>query len=232
MKTALTLTLTASLIATSLPAAAQTPYMPPPRYTPPPRYMQPPATYSSDWMRVRAIAPGSRIRVAAIGLGDQDHQYFVSASDSTLTMLLVGSLPRSARRLAVKLAVELPQFYMLPEKWMEFSDGRVRATSDGLFVGGHKVADLSDFARTIDAGEVFEVARPLRDRPPAAPVNTPDAQAAAVAIPLTVLILASGQRLKAAATLGVLFGVPIAAGMLFHKLAEGRGPVEVVYRAR
>src|SRR5262245_54133768 len=104
MKAALTLTLTASLIAPSLPAAAQFPYTPPPRYAPPPQYPLQPAPISSNWARVRALAPGSRVSVAAVGLGGQDHQYFVSASDRTLTILLLDGLPRSAKHLAIQLA--------------------------------------------------------------------------------------------------------------------------------
>src|SRR5215467_11114142 len=103
MKTALTLTFTASLVATSLPAAAQFPYAPPPRYTqPPPQYPTQPPAVSSNWARVRAIAPRSPVRVTAVGLGDPDHQYFVSASDRALTVLTLGGLPRTAKRLCLR----------------------------------------------------------------------------------------------------------------------------------
>src|SRR5262252_10671400 len=102
MNAALPLTLAASLFATSLPAAAQFPYMPPPRYnTPPQHYPPPPPQVTSDWARVRAIAPRSPVRVTAVGLGDQDHQYFVSATDHTLTLLTLGDLPRAAKRFAL-----------------------------------------------------------------------------------------------------------------------------------
>jgi hypothetical protein len=227
MKSMLPLTLTASLVASSLPAQAQVRYVPPPQYLPP----QAPTPVPSNWARVRALAPGSRISVAAVGLGGQDQQYFVSASERTLTVLLVGGLPRSAKQLAIKLAATHPELFMLPEKWMEFSDGRVRANPDGLFVGGHKVADLGDIAKTIDAGDVFEVSRPSRDRLSQAPQIPPETQAAAASIPLMVLILAKGHRLEAAGTLGVLFGVPLAAALVVRKLRDGRGPQEIVYRA-
>src|SRR5215510_12402624 len=159
MKAALPLTLIASLIAASTPAAAQFPYTPPPRYNQPPQQYPPPslAAVSSDWTRVRAIAPRSPVRVTAVGLGDQDHQYFVSADDRSLTLLVLGDLPRSAKRLVIRLAGSHPEIFMAPARWMEFVDGKVRVNPDGVFVGKRKVADLSEIAKTIDAGEVAEV---------------------------------------------------------------------------
>src|SRR5215471_11789762 len=144
MKAALTLTLTASLLASSLPAAAQFPYRPPPRSMPPPQYPSTTRPVPSDWTQVRAIEPRSRVRVSAVGLGDRDHQYFVSASDRALTVLTVGALPRSAKELVLKLAGSHPELFISPQKWVEFAEGKVRANPDGIFVGKRKVADLSD----------------------------------------------------------------------------------------
>jgi hypothetical protein len=238
MKAALTLTLTASLIASSLPATAQLPYWPPPGYrqppqpTPPPQYT-PPTPASSNWTRVRAIAPGSRISVTAIGLGDQEHQYFVSASDRTLTLLHVGELPRSAKRLAIKLAGSHPELFMLPGKWMEFSDGRVRANPDGLFVGRHKVADLSAIANTIDSGDVAQVAAFVMDDRPAPMHIDPGLAGAAAILPISALALACGDggHCSSGVAWGVLLGVPIIVGVVHAIRADRRTRQEVIYRA-
>jgi hypothetical protein len=233
MKAALTLTLTASLIASSLPAAAQLPYMPRPRYIPPPQQAPPPAAPVSNWTRVRAIAPGSQIRVTAIGLGDQDHQYFVSASDSALTLLLVGDLPRSAKRLAIKLAGTHPELFMLPDKWMEFSDGRARANPDGLFVGARKIADLGHVAKTIDSGDVAQVTASVKDDRPAPMSADPGLVAAAGVLPLSALALACGDGGHCSKGLGIglLIGIPVAIGAVHALRANRRTRQEVIYRA-
>jgi hypothetical protein len=232
MKAALTLTLTASLLAPSLRATAQLPYMPRPRYMPPPQQVPPPAIAPSSWTRVRAIAPGSQIRVTAIGLGDQDHQYFVTASDSTLTLLLVGDLPRSAKRLAIKLAATHPELFMRPDRWMEFSDGRARANPDGLFVGARKVADLSHVAKTIDSGEVAQVTASVRDDRPA-PMSADPGLVAAGVLPLSALALACGDGGHCSEGLGIglLIGIPVAIGVVHALRGNRRTRQEVLYRA-
>jgi hypothetical protein len=232
MKAVLTLTLTASLIASSLPAAAQLPFMPPPRYPPPYQYPPPPPPVLSDWTHVRAIEPRSRIRVSAIGLADRDHQYFVSASDRTLTLLTVGALPRSAKELVMKLAGMHPEFFSAPEKWMEFSDGPVRATPDGLFVRGRKVASLTNVARTIDRGDVAEVSAWVKDdRPRPIPIDPALAGAAAL-LPLSALGLACGDggRCSSGVAWGVLIGVPVVLGIVHAVRADRRQRLEVIYR--
>jgi len=229
MKAALTLTLTASLIASSLPAAAQFPHMPPPRYAPPYQYPPPPPPVLSDWTHVRAIEPRSRIRVSAIGLADRDHQYFVSASDRTLTLLTVGALPRSAKQLVMKLAGMHPEFFSAPEKWMEFSDGPGRATPDGLFVRGRKVAGLTDVAKTIDVGDVAEVWAEV-------PIQrTHDLESHSPAVVATFFAALYGTMAVCKdrcgnGALAIIVGAPVAAGII----AAGRTSrtMQVVYRAR
>ena len=233
MKTALTLTLTASLIATSLPAAAQLPFPPPPRYAPPPRQPFPaPLPASFNWTRVRAIAPRSPIRVTAVGLGDQDHQYFVSATDHTLTLLTLGDLPRAAKRFALRLAGSHPELYEHPNQWVEFKDGKMRANPDGLFVGGRKIADLGDIAKTIDSGDVAEVsAEVIVQRPPG---HDMDPEAAGVASLAFVGALYGTMALcknqcGSAALLPIL-GAPIIAGILASRRSSHT--MELIYRVR
>jgi hypothetical protein len=236
MKTALTLTLTASLIATSLPAAAQFPFPPAPRYAPPPRqtpqYPSPPPRVSSDWSHVRAIEPGSRIRVSAVGLRDRDNQYFVSASDRTLTLLVLGVLPRSAKPLVLRLAGSHPELFIAPQKWMEFTDGKVHVNPDGVFIGSRKAADLSDIAKTVEAKDVAEVSAWVRDfRPRPTPVDP--ALVGAAALPLSALLLGCGDggHCNAGVAWGTLIGVPVALGVVHAVRANHRETLEVVYRS-
>ena len=137
MKSALSLTLTASLLAYTLPAQAQRRYVPPP---PQQQYFPPPP--SSDWSYVAAIAPGAKVAVSAVGLGGQDSQYFVSATDRELTLLVLADvdLPRPARKFVIKLAGTHPEMFTNPQRWAEYRDGPARVTPDGVFVRGRKPA--------------------------------------------------------------------------------------------
>jgi hypothetical protein len=231
MKPALPLALVASLIASSASAAPQFPYGPTPRSNPPQQqYPLAPPPASSDWTRVRAIAPRSPIRVTAVGLGDQDHQYFVSASDRTLTLLVLGDLPRSARRLVVGLAGSHPEIFMGPGKWMEFVDGKVRVNPDGVFMGKRKVADLSDIAKTIDAGEVAEVwAEVALEKRPHDIESPSPIVAGTFAAALYGTIAVCKDKCGPAALIPIL-GAPIIAGIV----AARRTPhaMRVIYRVR
>jgi hypothetical protein len=207
--------------------------MPPSRYTPPSQYPPPPHRVLSDWTQVRAIEPRSRIRVSAIGLGDRDHHYFVSASDRTLTLLTVGALPRSAKQFVLRLAGSHPEFFIGPEKWMEFADGKVRANPDGVFVGSRKVADLSDVAKTVDAGNVAEVSAWVKDDRPAPMPIDPGLAGAAAIMPLSVLALACGDggHCSSGVAWGVLIGVPVVLGVVHAIRADRRQRLDVIYRA-
>jgi hypothetical protein len=230
MKAVLTLTLTTSLIASSLPAAAQFPYMPTPRYQSPTQYPPPPAPVSSDWTRVRAIEPRSRIRVTAVGLGDRDHQYFVSASDRAMTLLVVGGLPRTAKRLVLNLAGSHPELFVSPDKWAEYRDGKVRVNPDGLFIGNRKIADLSEIAKTVDAGDVAEVSAEVVI--PRAPHDidqlSPVVGGAFVAGLYGTLAICK-DKCGSAALLPIL-GAPIAAALILARRTPRA--MAVVYRVR
>ena len=232
MKAALPLTLVASLIAPSLSAAAQFPYSPPPRYNPPQQQypLSGPVPVTSDWTRVRAIAPRSPIRVTAVGLGDQDHQYFVSASDHSLTLLVVGDLPRAAKRLVIRLAGSHPEIFMAPTTWMEFAEGKARVNPDGVFVGKRKVADLSEIAKTVDAGDVAEVWAEvaIEKRPHDIEAPSPLVTGTFVAA-LYGTIAICKDKCGAGALLPIL-GAPIVAGII----AARRTPhaMRIVYRVR
>ena len=223
MKSALSLTLAASLLASSLPAQAQ------------PRYFYPPASPPpSDWSRVRAIAPGSKVSVSAVGLGGQDHQYFVSASDKTLTLLMLADvdLPRSARRLVIKMAATHPDLFMGPTKWVEFSEGSARITPDGVFVRSHRIADLSDLTKTIDAKEVAEVTRQVKAERPRGRFEASPAEGVAALVPfLGLSFLGCHDRCGRAALAVAAIGGPIIAASIIAA-RKGHYTTEVVYRVR
>jgi hypothetical protein len=229
MTRALTFMLTI-LIVSSLPAAAQFPFMPPPRSNAPAqRYPPPPPPVTSDWARVRAIPPRSPIRVTAVGLGDQDHQYFVSASDRALTLLVLGGLPRSAKPLVLKLVGSHPELFMLSQQWMEFTDRKVRVNPDGVFVGRRKVADLSEIAKTIDIGDVAEVAAEVVVEQPPRDIEPSAVSIGAFFAALYGTMAICKDKCGAAALVPIL-GVPIAAGIFDARRTEHA--MRVVYRAR
>jgi hypothetical protein len=217
MKPWLTLTLTASLIATSLPAQAQ-------------------PGKTSDWAYVAAIAPGARVAVSAVGLGGQDSQYFISATDRELTLLTLANtdLPKPARTLVIKLAGTHPDIFMAPQRWVEYHDGSAGVTPDGVFVRGRKVADLSDITRTIRAGDVAQVSTWVKDDRPAPMPFDPGLAGAAALLPLSALALACGDGGHCSSGLGwgLILGVPAAVGIVHAVRAGRRQRLEVVYRAR
>jgi hypothetical protein len=235
MKAALTLTLTASLIASSLPAAAQFIPMPPRRYTPPSQYAPPPPpTVLSDWTHVRAIAPGSKVIVSAIGLGGQDSQYFVSATDRVLTLLALENvdLPRPARRLVIKLAATHPDLFTLPQQWTEFTDGSARANPDGVFIRGRKIADLSEITRTIDAGDVAEVARQVRVERRPGPFEAPPGEGIVALVPfLGLSFLGCHNECGRAGGVVAAIAGPIIVGAIITAKKQ-HYDMQVVYRAR
>jgi hypothetical protein len=132
----------------------------------------------------------------------------------------------------MKLAGMHPEFFSAPEKWMEFSDGPVRATPDGLFMRGRKVASLTNVARTIDRGDVAEVSAWVKDdRPRPIPIDPALAGAAAL-LPLSALGLACGDggRCSSGVAWGVLIGVPVVLGIVHAVRADRRQRLEVIYR--
>jgi len=154
MKSVLSLALVTSLLLPSLPAAAQ-----------PPRQLS--TSRLSNWSRVRAIVAGSRISASYVGRR-QEHQYFVAATDETLTVLTPERLPRAARKVLVEIAEGEPGFFS-PNKWTEITRGATRVTPDGIWVKGHRVAALQDVVATIERGDVYEVSQEIRVRRPPPP---------------------------------------------------------------
>jgi hypothetical protein len=230
MKPWLTLTLTVSLITSSLPAQAQ------PTHTYSPNNSSNNSSNLSDWAYVAAIAPGTKVAVSAVGLGGQDSQYFISATDRELTLLALANadLPTSARKFVIKLAGTHPDIFLAPQRWIEYGDGSSRVTPDGVFVRGHKVADLSDITRTLRAGDVAQVSTWVKDDRPAPMPFDPSVAGVAAILPLSALALACGDGGHCSSGLGwgVILGVPAAVGVVHMVRAGRRQRQEVVYRAR
>jgi hypothetical protein len=220
MTRALTLTLTAALIVSSLPAQAQ------PRYTYAPNV--------SDWSFVAAIAPGTKVAVSAVGLGGQDGQYFLSATEREVTLLTLANadLPRPAKNFVVKLAETHPEMFMSPQRWVEYHEGSARVTPAGVFVRGRKVADLSDITKTIKAGDVAEVARQVREHRRPHNFGASPAEGIAALVPLVGLTFLGchNECGRAAVAVAVIGGPIIVAEIIAARKVDNT--TEIVYRAR
>jgi hypothetical protein len=154
MKSVLSFGLIASFLASALPAHAQP--LPPPRL--------------SNWSRVATISAGTRINAVYIGRR-QGQQYFISADDDSMTLLMPDRLPRAARKVLIGIAERARSFFTAT-KWMEFKDGTTLVTPDGIFVKGRRIAALEDVVATVARGDVAEVSQEIlvrRRRAPAPP---------------------------------------------------------------
>ena len=220
MKSALSVTLVASLLLTSLAAAAE-----------PQNISRSPL---SNWSRVRSIVAGSRINAAYVGRR-QDRQHFISATDEAMTVLTPERLPRAAREALIRIAETQPGFFTAT-KWAEFTDGSVHVTPDGIYVKRHRVAALEDVVTTVERGDVEEVSREIRVRRPLprAPMlgTDPIAETTAIggSVAGTMLLYGTcGESCPTWAYLAAIMG-PIVAGVAI--LAKHRDRVtEIVYRA-
>ena len=219
MRRTLSLALIGSFLLPSLPLAAQ---------VPPPSFPQ-----IANWSRVRTISAGAPIHVAYVGRR-KGHQYFVSATDEQLVILMPDHLPRSARHALIEIAETQPGFFTAT-KWMEFTTGSVRVNPDGIWVKSHRIAGLEDFVATVDRGEVAEVSRDIfvrRPRPMIAPAQVdPETGAAVMSGAGTFLLTAAACKgrcsewVLAAAFVGPMIAVAVL-------LARHRDrDTELVYRA-
>jgi len=229
MRHALSLTLAVALLSSSFPVQAQRRYLQPP---PPQQYAPPPP--SSDWTHVAAIAPGTKVVVSAVGLAGQDDQYFVSATDRELTLLLLfdTSLSRRARAFVIKLAGTHPEMFVSPTRWAEYRDGPVGVNPDGVFIRGRKVADLSEITKVINAGDVAEVARHIRTPHHPANVGAPPAEGIAALVPFLGLgfLGCHSECGRAAVAIAAVGGPIIVASVIAARRANDT--TEVVYRVR
>ena len=122
----------------------------------------------SNWYRVGTISAGTPIQVAYIGRR-QGHQYFISATDDTMTILMPDGLPRQVRKALIEIASTSPRV-LTATTWLEATVGSVRVTPDGIFLNRHRIAAVDDVVATIARKNVAEVSQemlvPHRRRPP------------------------------------------------------------------
>jgi hypothetical protein len=131
----------------------------------------------------------------------------------------------------IKVAGTHPEMFMAPQKWVEYRDGPVRVNPDGVFVRGRKVADLSEITRTIDAGEVAEVAKQVKAHR-RRDFGASPAEGIAALVPFLGLgFLGCHNECGRAAVAVAAIGGPIIAGEIIAA-RKADYTTEIVYRAR
>jgi hypothetical protein len=178
MKSALSLTLIASLLGSALPVAAQDRMESTAgpiaravareavRLATEPAWsgiQQASGTAESDWSRVRKLAAGTEAVVTVKG-SQPGQRYFVRADESDLTVLNLTdpTLPRAAMRVLPDMASNHPEYFTAQKG--AFVDKEVRVGPDGVFVADRKVADLGQIVERIARNDVAEIRGPVRVR--------------------------------------------------------------------
>lgn len=118
----------------------------------------------SNWASVKTLVPGTRISVG-VARPDEVQQYFVSATDDTLTVLDLTNrdLPRAARKAVLAVAATQPGLFTAA-LWSEVIDGQVRVNQDGVFVKGRRLAAIEDILRTMHRVDVDRISRSTRSQ--------------------------------------------------------------------
>jgi hypothetical protein len=183
----------------------------------------------SDWGRVQQLKAGSRIVVTAHGRQTPDEQYVVEARAESITLFEPSTLPKRVRPFVTRFVLQHPDFVGARAAFVE---GGLSLTSDGVFAGGTRLAELAEFMPTISRGDVAEVIQPARGASGALVT-------AAVAGGIVVGVMAATAFLSGPCygncksneveSVASGLGIPIAAGFL---AARGtRRKAEVIYQA-
>jgi len=215
MKPFLSLALVAGLIAPTLQAQ---PLPPRPR---------------ANWSRVGTISAGTLIQAVYIGRR-QGHQYFISATDDAMTILMPDALPRAARKALIEIASTTPRA-LTATTWVESTVGSVRVTPDGIFLKRHRIAVVDDVVTTIARKDVAEVSQevfvPQRRRTPQTYGPDPGAEVAAVSGTAGLLLTASACKDRCP---NVVYIAGFIAPMVVVSILRARHrdrEIELVYRA-
>jgi hypothetical protein len=120
------------------------------------------AATSSDWSHVRKLEPGTEITVTVRG-SQAGRRYFVSASESELTVLRVADLPARVTRVLREVASRHPE-YLIGASQGGFIDREVRVAPDGVFVADQKVSDLGQIIGRVARPDVIEITAKGLDR--------------------------------------------------------------------
>ena len=219
MKPFLSLALVAAVIASTLQKPVQAQALP--------------SLPRSNWYRVGTISAGTPIQVAYIGRR-RGRQYFVSANDDTMTILMPDALPRPARKALIEIASTTPRV-LTATTWLESTIGSVQVTPDGIFFKQHRIAAVDDVVATIARKNVAEVSQEIlvlhRRRPPSPSGPDPGTEVAAVSGVAGGLMTAAACKDRCPDVV-VLAGfiAPIVAVSLFLARHRDR-EIELVYRA-
>jgi hypothetical protein len=118
-------------------------------------------TKDAGWSHTLRLAPGTEIDVTVRG-GQATRRYFVSADDSSVTVLNVSdpALPGSVAQVLRDTASIHPEHFLDMQSEMYLLEKGVRLTSEGVFVTDHKVVSLEQILETIARKNVDEIARP------------------------------------------------------------------------
>lgn len=114
----------------------------------------------SNWSRVQAVMPGSRLTVARNAGEPQTDLYFIEASDPLLVVAGVAklSLPKHVKQTLLASA------NARPDLWRKVLDGsdvfltdRLRLSENGLFDRGRKLADLDQLIQQIRRDDIESI---------------------------------------------------------------------------
>jgi hypothetical protein len=122
-------------------------------------------TGRADWAGLRNVAPGNAVDIVVSTMGADGHsapiltRYFVSADDSSLTVLNLSdpALPAAAARALRQIASQHRGFLDGAVRGGTFIVGDVRLAAAGVFVSDQKIADLRDIVETTARTEVLEI---------------------------------------------------------------------------
>lgn len=111
-----------------------------------------------DWSRVRALDPGKEIGVS---LGDSStvERLFVSADESTLTLLNLTDSPQVAKaaRTLPEIVSRHPEYFTGAAKGRTYLVDNLRLSPEGVFVADSKVAELQRVIETSERRAVAEI---------------------------------------------------------------------------
>ena len=111
-----------------------------------------------DWSRVSRLKPGDELIVVLKG-SDEAVRHFVSADDHVVRVLNLAdsAMPAATGRALREIASQSPQDFENAARGGTFIRDGLRLSSDGVFAGGHKVADLQQVVETRPRADILEV---------------------------------------------------------------------------
>ena len=120
----------------------------------------------SDWSRVRNLAPGTEMVVTIRG-NAAAKAVLLAADDAGLTVVRLTdpALDDRTRTVLNELVSKHPEYFLAAEQGSTFAVGkRIRFGADGVFVAGHKIADLASIIHGIARNHVVEIKAPAPQR--------------------------------------------------------------------